>query len=31
MTKYNISRERLEEYNNLNELKIGDKLIIPSE
>lgn len=31
MTKYNVSRECLEEYNNLNELKIGDKLIIPSE
>lgn len=31
MQKYSISRERLEEYNNLNELKIGDKLIIPSE
>ena len=31
MNKYNISREKLEEYNNLSELKIGDKLIIPSE
>ena len=31
MAKYNVSRECLEEYNNLNELKIGDKLIIPSE
>ena len=29
MSKYNISREKLEEYNNLNELKIGDKIIIP--
>ena len=31
MSKYNVSRECLEEYNNLNDLKIGDKLIIPSE
>lgn len=30
MMKYNITKEELEEYNNLNELKIGDKLIIPS-
>lgn len=30
MIKYGVSKEALEEYNNLNELKIGDKLIIPS-
>lgn len=30
MTKYAITKEELEEYNNLNEVKIGDKLIIPS-
>lgn len=30
MMKYSVSKESLEEYNNLNELKIGDKLIIPS-
>ena len=29
MTKYNISKEKLEEYNNLEELKIGNKIIIP--
>ncbi len=30
MMKYGVSKEELEEYNHLNELKIGDKLIIPS-
>lgn len=29
MTKYNISKEKLEEYNNLEEIKLGDKIIIP--
>lgn len=28
-TKYNITREILEKYNDLSDLKIGDKLIIP--
>ena len=27
--KYNISKEELSLYNNLNDLKIGDKIIIP--
>ena len=30
LQKYSISKEELEKYNNLNEIKIGDKLIIPS-
>lgn len=30
MTKYSVSKEILEMYNDLSELKIGDKLIIPS-
>lgn len=30
MQKYNITKEELEKYNNLSEIKIGDKLIIPS-
>ena len=30
MQKYDITRENLEAYNDLNNLKIGDKLIIPS-
>lgn len=30
MQKYSISKEELEKYNNLSEIKIGDKLIIPS-
>lgn len=29
--KYNITREELEKYNDLKEIKIGDKLLIPSE
>ena len=28
--KYNVSKELLEQYNDISELKIGDKLIIPS-
>ena len=31
MQKYNVTREQLEEYNSLGDLKIGDKLIIPNE
>ena len=31
LSKYNITREKLEEYNNLNELKLGDKIIIPEK
>lgn len=30
MNKYNISREELEQYNNLNDLRIGSKIIIPT-
>ena len=30
LTKYNRTKEELEIYNNLEELKIGDKLIIPN-
>lgn len=30
LNKYKVTREQLEEYNNLNELRIGSKLIIPS-
>ena len=30
INKYNTSREKLEEYNNLNEIKIGTKIIIPN-
>lgn len=29
LQKYDISKEELEKYNDLNELKIGDKIIIP--
>ena len=28
--KYKVNKEELEEYNNLQELKIGSKVIIPS-
>ena len=28
LTKYNITKEKLEEYNDLSEIKIGDKIII---
>lgn len=31
LEKYNISKEEVEKYNNVSELKIGDKLLIPSE
>lgn len=31
LSKYNITKEKLEEYNNLNELKLGDKIIIPEK
>ena len=30
MMRYNINKEQMELYNDLNEIKIGDKLIIPS-
>lgn len=30
MTKYNVTKEMLEQYNNLTELKIGSKIIIPT-
>lgn len=30
MQKYSITKEELEKYNNISEVKIGDKLIIPS-
>lgn len=30
LSKYNVSREILEQYNNLSELKVGDKIIIPT-
>ena len=30
MTKYNTTREQLEEYNDLSDMKIGSKIIIPS-
>ena len=30
MMRYNINKEQIEEYNDLTEIKIGDKLIIPS-
>ena len=30
LQKYNITKENLSLYNNINDLKIGDKLIIPS-
>lgn len=30
LQKYNISKEELEKYNSLSDVKIGDKLIIPS-
>ncbi len=31
INRYNVPKEKLEEYNNLNELKIGDKIIIPEK
>ncbi len=30
LQKYSISKEELEKYNSLSDVKIGDKLIIPS-
>ena len=30
LTKYNISKEALEDYNDMKEIKIGDKIIIPN-
>ncbi len=30
LQKYSVSREILEKYNNLNEINLGDKIIIPS-
>lgn len=30
MEKYDVTKEALEAYNNLNDLKIGDKLIVPA-
>ena len=30
MLKYNVNKELLEQYNDISEIKIGDKLIIPS-
>lgn len=31
MNKYNITKEKLSEYNNINEIKLGDKIIIPTQ
>ena len=31
LLKYNITKETLELYNDINEIKIGDKLVIPSD
>lgn len=31
LSKYNTTKEKLEEYNNLDELKLGDKIIIPEK
>lgn len=31
ISKYNISKELLGEYNNIEDIKLGDKLIIPSD
>ena len=30
ISTYNVSKEQLEEYNNLSNVKIGDKIIIPN-
>ena len=30
MEKYNISKEEMEKYNNISDIKVGDKLIIPA-
>lgn len=31
INKYNITKEKLSEYNNINEIKLGDKIIIPTQ
>ena len=31
LNKYNISKEKINEYNDLTEIKIGDKIIIPEQ
>ena len=31
LSKYNTTKEKLEEYNNLEELKLGNKIIIPEK
>ena len=31
MQKYNVSKEALDNYNDLKEIKIGDKIIIPCD
>ena len=31
LSKYNISKEKIEEYNDINQIKIGDKIIIPQQ
>ena len=31
MTTYNITKEKLSEYNNTDEIKLGDKIIIPEQ
>lgn len=31
LSKYNITKDQLNEYNNTSELKIGDKIIIPAD
>ncbi len=31
LSRYNTTKEKLEEYNNLDELKIGEKIIIPEK
>ena len=30
MTKYNITKEVLSQYNDLDNIKLGDKIIIPA-
>ena len=31
LSKYNTTKEKIEEYNNLETLKLGDKIIIPEK
>ena len=31
LTKYNVTKETLSEYNDLSEIKLGDKIIIPEK